>query len=83
MAITIDAKVEQRLLERAEAEGLTVTAYIERLVDADQSGAEAEEELEGLAIEGLNSGELIEVGPGYWEEKHRRLDEGLKTAGAR
>jgi hypothetical protein len=40
--------------------------------------AAAEEELEALALDGLNSGEPLEVGPGYWEEKHRRLDERLK-----
>ncbi len=75
MTITIGARVEQRLRERAEADGLTVTAYIERLVNADQAGVE---ELEGLALEGLNSGAPIEIGAGYWEEKHRRLDERLK-----
>jgi hypothetical protein len=80
MTITIDPKVEEWLRERAEAEGLSATAYIERLVNADQS---AEEELERLALEGLNSGDPIEVGPGYWEEKHRRLDERLKRTGTR
>ena len=80
MTITIDPRVEARLRERAEAEGVSVTAYIERLVKADQS---ADEELEGLALEGLNSGEPIEVGPGYWEEKHRRLNERLKKSGTR
>ena len=44
---------------------------------------QAEDELEALALEGLNSGEAIEVGQGYWEEKHRRLDERLKKTGAR
>ena len=77
MTITINPKVEARLRERAEAEGLSVTAYVEHLVNTDQS---AEEELEGLALEGLNSGEPIEVGAGYWEEKHRRLDDRLKEA---
>ena len=80
MTITIDPKFELRLRERADAEGLTVSAYLERLVSADET---AEEELESLAVEGLNSGEPLEVGPGYWEEKHRRLDEGLKRTGAR
>ena len=62
---------EARLRERAQAEGLTVSASVERLVEADQA---AEQELESLALEGLNSGEPIEVGPEYWQEKHRRLD---------
>jgi hypothetical protein len=80
MTITIDPKLEARLRERAEAEGLTVPAYLERLVQADQS---PEEELESLALDGLNSGDPIPVGPGYWEEKHRRLDERLKKTGTR
>lgn len=42
----------------------------------------AEEELETLALEGLNSGEPIEVGPGYGEEKHRRLAERLNKTSA-
>jgi hypothetical protein len=80
MTITIDPKLEARVRERAEAEGLTVPAYLERLVQADQT---AEEELESLALEGVNSGDPIQVGPGYWEEQHRRLDERLKKTGTR
>lgn len=80
MIITIDPKLEVRIREKAEAEGLSVDAYVERLVSTEQM---AEEELEVLALEGLNSGDPIEVGPGYWEEKHRRLDERLKRTGTR
>lgn len=79
MTITIDPKLEERLRERAEASGLTVEAYVERLLSADQA---AEEELGSLALEGLNSGDPFEVGPGYWEQKHRCLDERLKKTGA-
>jgi hypothetical protein len=80
MTITINPKLEARIRERAEADGLTVDAYVERSVGADQT---AEEELESLALEGLNSGAPLEVGPGYWEEKHRKLDERLKRARTR
>ena len=80
MAITIPAQLEVRLRARAAAQGLTVEAYVERLVLAEQ---EAEDELGASALEGLNSGEGIEVGPGYWEDKHRRLDERMKKAGIR
>jgi len=31
----------------------------------------------------LNSGAPIEVGSGYWEEKHKLLDERLKKTGTR
>jgi hypothetical protein len=80
MTITIRPQLEGRLCARAEAEGLTVEAYLERLLRAEQ---QAEDQLEASALEGLNSGEAIEVGPGYWEDKHRRLDERMKKAGIR
>jgi hypothetical protein len=73
-------ELEAKLRARAEAVGVSVEAYIERMVREDWV---AEEELEALAIEGLNSGDPIEVGPGYWEEKHRRLEERLKKTGTR
>jgi hypothetical protein len=80
MSISIDPKLEARLRERAEAEGLSVPDYIERLVNADQT---AEDELTSLALEGLESGDAIEAGPSYWQEKHRQLDERLKKTGTR
>jgi uncharacterized protein YoaH (UPF0181 family) len=76
MTITIDPVIVARCRDRAQAAGLSVEAYIERLINADQS---AIEEIESLALEGLNSGDPIQVGPGYWEAKHRRLDESLKA----
>jgi hypothetical protein len=80
MTITIDPSLEATLRERAQSQGVTVAAYVERLVHADQA---AEEELESLALDGLNSGEPIEAGPGYWEERHRHLDERLKKTASR
>jgi hypothetical protein len=80
MPITIHPELEAKLRARAEAAGISVEAYIERIAGDEQA---AEEELETLAIEGLKSGEPMEVGPGYWEEKHRRLDERLKKTGTR
>jgi hypothetical protein len=76
MSITIRPELESRLRARAGVEGMTVEEYVERLIPADQL---AEDELEGLALEGINSGDPIEPGPGYWEDKHRRLDERLRT----
>jgi hypothetical protein len=80
MSIAIDPDLEARLRARAEAEGLTVEAYIERIARDDQ---QAEEELEALALEGLNSGESIEADEKYWEEKRRRLIERHRPTGAR
>ena len=80
MSIAIHPDLESRIRSRAEAQGLSVEAYLESLVRADQQGTE---ELESLALEGLNSGAPIEVGPSYWQEKHLRLDERLRKTGVR
>ena len=80
MAITINPALEAELRAQAQDTGLSVESYIEELFRGRKS---AMEELESLALEGLNSGEPIEVGPGFWEEKHRWLEERLKQSGKR
>jgi hypothetical protein len=75
MNIPIHPDLESKIRSQAEAQGLSIETYLERLVHADQQGTE---ELESLALEGLNSGAPIEVGPAYWQEKHLRLDERLR-----
>jgi hypothetical protein len=77
MSITIHPPLETELRAKAEAEGITVEAYLSRLLQADQ---DALDEIERLATEGLNSGNPIEVAPSYWEEKHRRLDERINRS---
>jgi antitoxin ParD1/3/4 len=78
MSISVHPALEAKLREKAEAEGLTIEAYVERLLRSEE---QADEELERLALEGLNSGEPIEITSGYWEEQHRRLDQRLKKTG--
>jgi hypothetical protein len=80
MSIAIPPDLESKIRSRAEAQGITIEDYLERLVRADQQGTE---ELESLALEGLNSGAPIEVGPSYWQEKHLLLAEQLRKTGAR
>ncbi len=80
MSITIHPALETELRAKAEAEGISVEAYLERLLRSDQ---DAVAELENLATEGLNSGNPIEVSSSYWEEKHRRLDERLNRSHSR
>jgi len=75
MSFIIHPDLETKIRARAEAGGLTVEAYLERLVAAEQQGID---ELESLALEGLNSGPEREAGTSYWQEKHRLLDERLK-----
>jgi len=72
MSITIHPRLETELRAKSKAEGISVEAYLELLLRADQ---DAVGELEDLATEGLNSGDPIEAGPAFWEEKPRRLDE--------
>jgi hypothetical protein len=79
MSIAIHPEFESKIRSQAEAQGLTIETYLERLVRADQQGTD---ELESLALEGLNSGAPIEVGPSYWQEKHLRIDERLRKSGA-
>ncbi len=80
MSLAIDRDLETKIRARAEAEGLSVEAYLQRLVQADQDGAK---EMESLALEGLYSGAPIEAGPSYWQEKHRLLDERLRKTNGR
>jgi|GEM_PF-888527 len=74
MSIVISNELEMKLRGRAEAEGLSVQAYIEWLMDIRER---EKEELTTLALEGLQSGEPNEIGPDYWPAKHRRLEERL------
>jgi hypothetical protein len=78
MSISIHPELETKLRARARAEGLSVEAYLERLLRAEQS---AEDELTTLPLDGVHSGDAIEVGPGYWEAKHQELDERLRGGG--
>jgi hypothetical protein len=80
MSITIHPELEERLRARADAEGLTVQAYIERIARDDE---QAEQELEALALEGLNSGWSILADENYWEQKRRKLIERHQNTGTR
>ncbi len=80
MNITIHPELEAKLRSRAETEGLSVEAYVERIARDDE---QAEQELEALALEGLSCGESIEVDEKYWEEKRRRLIERHQKTGTR
>ncbi len=49
MSMTTKTELEAKLRQRAEAKGMTVEAYLERLLRMEQ---QAEQELETLALEG-------------------------------
>jgi antitoxin ParD1/3/4 len=76
MSIRIPPELENKLRVKAQEEGLTIEDYLERLISADE---EAEQELTSLALEGIESGEPLEVTSDYWQSKHRRLGERLKN----
>ena len=76
MSIRIPPELENKLRVKAKEKGLTIEDYLERLVSADER---AEQELTALALEGIDSGEPLEVTSDYWQAKHRRLDERLKS----
>jgi hypothetical protein len=62
--------------------GVRVLVCWSELIVRQRGGIlQADEELELLALEGLNSGHPIEVTSEYWAEQHRRLDERLKKTG--
>lgn len=49
-----------------------LSEYVRELIRSDQAKA-AERRLEELLLEGLGSGEPIEVTPEFWEKKRRDL----------
>ncbi|WP_206352367.1 ribbon-helix-helix domain-containing protein [Tautonia rosea] len=50
----------------------SASEYVRDLIRADQK-RQSEERIDALLIEGLDSGELIEVTPEYWEAKRQKL----------
>ncbi|MBI4902575.1 MAG: hypothetical protein HY820_03005 [Acidobacteria bacterium] len=78
MAISIHPELEEKLRARADAAGVSIETYIERIARDQQT---AEEELEALAVEGLNSGESIAAGERYWAAKRQRLIDGHQETG--
>ena len=52
----------------------TPSEYVRELLRQDQQ-RRAEQKLEALLLEGLNSGDPIEITPEYWENKRRQLIE--------
>ena len=63
-------------VERQVAEGgyETASEYVQDLLREIQK-RKAKEKVEALLLEGLNSGDSIEVTPEYWKEMRRQLDQ--------
>jgi len=56
----------------------TPSEYVRELLREDQK-RRAEEKLEALLLESLNSGEPIAISPEYWEKKRQQLIEWHRT----
>ena len=54
----------------------SVSEYVRELIRADQK-RKAEERIDALLLDGLDSGQSVTVTPESWEEKKRRLAERL------
>ena len=78
MSLTLQPELETKLRERAEAEGLTIEAYVERLIWVDEA---TNDRLVELALEGIESGEPIAADPAFWEERRRALEKRLHKMG--
>lgn len=75
LTIALPDDALQDLSERAaEARHATPSDYVLALIEADRQGA-AQARLEELLLEGLDSGEPIELTPAWLEDQERRLRE--------
>ena len=77
MNIALPESMKQFVQERVSGGGYSsVSEYIRELIRADQKRM-AQERIDALLLEGLDSGQPIPVTQEYWEEKTRRLAERL------
>lgn len=77
MNVALPESMKSFVQERVSDGGYSsVSEYIRDLIRADQKRL-MEERVDGLLLEGLDSGGPIEVTPEYWEKKKRRLTERL------
>jgi antitoxin ParD1/3/4 len=80
MNIALPESMKHYVQERvAEGGYSSASEYVRELIRADQK-RKAEERIDALLLEGLDSGGPIPVTKEYWEEKKRRLTEQLGKA---
>jgi antitoxin ParD1/3/4 len=80
MNIALPESMKHFVQDRVSGVGYNSTSeYVRELIRADQR-RKAEERIDALLLEGLDSGPPIPVTPEYWEEKKRRLTERLGKA---
>jgi antitoxin ParD1/3/4 len=80
MNIALPETMKHFVQERVSEGGYSsVSEYVRELIRADQK-RKAEERIDALLLEGLDSGQPVCVTPEYWEEKKRKLTERLGKA---
>ena len=80
MNIALPDSMKHFVQDRVSEGGYSsVSEYVRELIRADQR-RKAEERIDALLLEGLDSGPPIPVTPEYWEEKKRKLTERLGKA---
>jgi antitoxin ParD1/3/4 len=71
--ISLPESLKEYVETQVEQSGYsTPSEYIRQLVRDDQK-RRAEERLEALLLEGLDSGEPVEITPERWEQKRQQL----------
>ena len=80
MNIALPEAMKHFVQERVSEGGYSsVSEYVRELIRADQK-RKAEERIDALLLEGLDSGQPLPVTSEYWEEKKRKLTERLGKA---
>ena len=75
MNIALPESMKDFVRERVSQGGYSsVSEYVRELIRTDQR-RRAEERIDALLLEGLDSGMPIPVGKEYWDEKKRKLTE--------
>ncbi len=72
MNVSLPEQLRSFVAERATGRFGSASEYVRELIREDQRRAE-QEKLEALLIQGLESGEPVDVTPEFWERKREEL----------
>lgn len=72
MNVSLPEALRTFVTERAKGRFGSASEYIRELIRDDQRRA-AQEKLEAMLLQGLDSGDPIEVTPEFWEQKRKQL----------
>ena len=79
MNVSLPESLRRFAEERAAKGYSSVSEYFRVLLRDDQKRA-AQERLEGLLLEGLDSGEPLDVTPEFWRDLRKEVSERVKKA---